>query len=65
MPFSQGTQTQKQKRYCNRFNKDFKNMVHMKKKLKKQIPSLEKTWDLEPFTFIIIPDNPVELKYGS
>ena len=27
----------KQKQYCNKFNKDFKKMVHIKKNLKKKI----------------------------
>ena len=34
MPWGQKTKT-KQKQYCNKFNKDFKNGLHQKKNLKK------------------------------
>ena len=37
MPLSQKNQNLKQKQYCNKFNKDFKNGLHLKKKLKKKI----------------------------
>ena len=37
MPWNQKTKTLKEKKkYCNKFNKDFK-MVHIKKKKKKKI----------------------------
>ena len=35
MPHGQKTKDMKQKQYCSKFNKDFKNMVHIKKSLKK------------------------------
>ena len=34
MPGGQNNQNEKKKQYCNRFNKDFKKMVHIKKKKK-------------------------------
>ena len=34
MPLSQKNQTIKQKQYCNKFDKDFKNGSHQKKKEK-------------------------------
>ena len=33
----------KQKQYCNRFNKDFKNGPHQKKNLKKKLQAPETT----------------------
>ena len=36
MPLGQKTKPQKQKQYCNKSNKDFKNGLHPKKKKKKK-----------------------------
>ena len=36
MPHCQKTKNIKQKQYCNKFNKDFKNGPHQKKNLKKK-----------------------------
>ena len=36
MPHGQKNQNVKQKQYCNKFNKDFKNGPHQKKVLKKK-----------------------------
>ena len=36
MPHGQKNQNIKQKQYCNKFNKDFLKMVHIKKILKKK-----------------------------
>ena len=36
VPLGQKTKTQKQKKYCNKLNKDFKNGLHPKKKKKKK-----------------------------
>ena len=36
MPHSQKNQNIKQKQYCNKFNKDFKKLVHIKKKILKK-----------------------------
>ena len=36
MPHDQKTKNMKQKQYCNKFNKDFKNGPHQKKKILKK-----------------------------